>query len=168
MTSDAWKKTLDAVVPAVVSFSLAKGPMHGVHVPAGRRSAPGLVSTNSVPSRPPSVQVVLKVTQTRAFDTEAAGSSYATGRVPIFVSACGLCIWLGGIAGFAKPNIGALPTGFVVDKARGLILTNRHVVTPGGPAALGPVPADQRAIVDTSNVTPPLPAQGQWWRKRSF
>ncbi|GBF93978.1 protease Do-like [Raphidocelis subcapitata] len=43
--------------------------------------------------------VVLKVTQTRACDTEAAGSSYAT--------------------------------GFVVDKARGIILTNRHVVTPG-------------------------------------
>ncbi|KAL4517828.1 hypothetical protein Ndes2526A_g02205 [Nannochloris sp. 'desiccata'] len=42
--------------------------------------------------------VVLKVTQTRAFDTEAAGSSYAT--------------------------------GFVVDKTLGLILTNRHVVTP--------------------------------------
>ncbi|KAL0022065.1 hypothetical protein WJX79_000023 [Trebouxia sp. C0005] len=43
--------------------------------------------------------VVLKVTQTRSFDTEAASSSYAT--------------------------------GFVVDKVRGLILTNRHVVTPG-------------------------------------
>ncbi|PNW85316.1 hypothetical protein CHLRE_03g180650v5 [Chlamydomonas reinhardtii] len=43
--------------------------------------------------------VVLKVTQTRAFDTEAAGSAYAT--------------------------------GFIVDKQRGLILTNRHVVTPG-------------------------------------
>ncbi|KIY92196.1 Protease Do-like 7, partial [Monoraphidium neglectum] len=43
--------------------------------------------------------VVLKVTQTRACDTEPAGSSYAT--------------------------------GFVVDKARGIILTNRHVVTPG-------------------------------------
>lgn len=38
-------------------------------------------------------------TQTRAFDTEGAGSSYAT--------------------------------GFVVDKKLGLILTNRHVVTPG-------------------------------------
>ena len=37
-------------------------------------------------------------TQTRAFDTEAAGSSYAT--------------------------------GFIVDKTLGLILTNRHVVTP--------------------------------------
>ncbi|GAB4820286.1 hypothetical protein N2152v2_007332 [Parachlorella kessleri] len=43
--------------------------------------------------------VVLKVTQTRAFDTEGAGSSYAT--------------------------------GFIVDKKRGIILTNRHVVTPG-------------------------------------
>lgn len=43
--------------------------------------------------------VVLKVTQTRAFDTECAGSSYAT--------------------------------GFVVDKQLGLLLTNRHVVTPG-------------------------------------
>ncbi|KXZ56802.1 hypothetical protein GPECTOR_1g722 [Gonium pectorale] len=42
--------------------------------------------------------VVLKVTQTRAFDTEGAGSAYAT--------------------------------GFIVDKERGLILTNRHVVTP--------------------------------------
>ena len=40
-----------------------------------------------------------RVTQTRAFDTEAASSSYAT--------------------------------GFVVDAARGVILTNRHVVTPG-------------------------------------
>eukprot|EP00882_Tetradesmus_deserticola_P031713 GHRQ01035875.1.p1 GENE.GHRQ01035875.1~~GHRQ01035875.1.p1 ORF type:complete len:158 (+),score=31.86 GHRQ01035875.1:195-668(+) len=43
--------------------------------------------------------VVLKVTQTRAFDTESASSSYAT--------------------------------GFIVDKARGIICTNRHVVTPG-------------------------------------
>ncbi|KAK9816755.1 hypothetical protein WJX72_004724 [[Myrmecia] bisecta] len=43
--------------------------------------------------------LVLKITQARAFDTEAAGSSYAT--------------------------------GFIVDKKRGLILTNRHVVTPG-------------------------------------
>jgi S1-C subfamily serine protease len=40
-----------------------------------------------------------RVTQTRAFDTEPAGSSYAT--------------------------------GFVVDARRGLLLTNRHVVTPG-------------------------------------
>ncbi|KAF6255925.1 DegP-type protease [Scenedesmus sp. NREL 46B-D3] len=43
--------------------------------------------------------VVLKVTQTRAFDTEPASSSYAT--------------------------------GFIVDKSRGIICTNRHVVTPG-------------------------------------
>ncbi|WOL02884.1 protease Do-like 7 [Canna indica] len=43
--------------------------------------------------------VVLRTTAARAFDTEAAGASYAT--------------------------------GFVVDKARGIILTNRHVVKPG-------------------------------------
>ncbi|PWA71771.1 hypothetical protein CTI12_AA277160 [Artemisia annua] len=43
--------------------------------------------------------VVLRTTAGRAFDTESAGSSYAT--------------------------------GFVVDKARGIILTNRHVVKPG-------------------------------------
>lgn len=42
-----------------------------------------------------------RVNQTRAFDTESAGSSYAT--------------------------------GFVVDKARGILLTNRHVCTPGEP-----------------------------------
>jgi S1-C subfamily serine protease len=41
-----------------------------------------------------------RVTQTRAFDTEPASSSYAS--------------------------------GFIVDRARGIILTNRHVVTPGG------------------------------------
>ena len=41
----------------------------------------------------------IRVTQTRSFDTENAGSSYAT--------------------------------GFVVDAKRGIILTNRHVVTPG-------------------------------------
>ncbi|OWM64395.1 hypothetical protein CDL15_Pgr020362 [Punica granatum] len=43
--------------------------------------------------------VVLRTTACRAFDTEAAGASYAT--------------------------------GFVVDKCRGIILTNRHVVKPG-------------------------------------
>ncbi|WVZ73972.1 hypothetical protein U9M48_022215 [Paspalum notatum var. saurae] len=43
--------------------------------------------------------VVLRTTAPRAFDTEAAGASYAT--------------------------------GFVVDKSRGIILTNRHVVKPG-------------------------------------
>ncbi|QDZ21719.1 serine protease [Chloropicon primus] len=43
--------------------------------------------------------VVLKVTSARSFDTESAGSSFAT--------------------------------GFIVDKERGLILTNRHVVKPG-------------------------------------
>ncbi|TVU28235.1 hypothetical protein EJB05_19744 [Eragrostis curvula] len=46
----------------------------------------------------PSV-VVLRTTAPRAFDTEVAGASYAT--------------------------------GFVVDKSRGIILTNRHVVKPG-------------------------------------
>eukprot|EP00249_Psilotum_nudum_P020101 c27567_g1_i1 orf=549-3821(+) len=43
--------------------------------------------------------VVLRTTTTRAFDTEQAGASYAT--------------------------------GFIVDKRRGIILTNRHVVKPG-------------------------------------
>ncbi|KAF5749985.1 protease Do-like 7 isoform X1 [Tripterygium wilfordii] len=43
--------------------------------------------------------VVLRTTACRAFDTESAGASYAT--------------------------------GFVVDKRRGIILTNRHVVKPG-------------------------------------
>ncbi|XP_077244000.1 degP protease 7 isoform X2 [Tasmannia lanceolata] len=43
--------------------------------------------------------VVLRTTAPRAFDTEAAGASYAT--------------------------------GFVVDKRRGIILSNRHVVKPG-------------------------------------
>lgn len=43
--------------------------------------------------------VVLRTTATRAFDTESAGASYAT--------------------------------GFIVDKDRGIILTNRHVVKPG-------------------------------------
>ncbi|KAK2986725.1 hypothetical protein RJ640_010950 [Escallonia rubra] len=43
--------------------------------------------------------VVLRTTACRAFDTEAAGASYAT--------------------------------GFVVDRRRGIILTNRHVVKPG-------------------------------------
>ncbi|GMP27481.1 hypothetical protein CsSME_00003449 [Camellia sinensis var. sinensis] len=43
--------------------------------------------------------VVLRTTACRAFDTESAGASHAT--------------------------------GFVVDKQRGIILTNRHVVKPG-------------------------------------
>ena len=43
--------------------------------------------------------VVLRTTACRAFDTESAGASYAT--------------------------------GFIVDKRRGIILTNRHVVKAG-------------------------------------
>uniref|UniRef100_A0A2N9FRJ2 Protease Do-like PDZ domain-containing protein n=1 Tax=Fagus sylvatica TaxID=28930 RepID=A0A2N9FRJ2_FAGSY len=43
--------------------------------------------------------IVLRTNACRAFDTESAGASYAT--------------------------------GFVVDKRRGIILTNRHVVKPG-------------------------------------
>ncbi|CAG9467416.1 unnamed protein product [Pedinophyceae sp. YPF-701] len=43
--------------------------------------------------------VVIKVTRTRAFDTESAGSTSGS--------------------------------GFVVDKERGIILTNRHIVSPG-------------------------------------
>ena len=43
--------------------------------------------------------VVLRTNACRAFDTESAGASYAT--------------------------------GFVVDKRRGIVLTNRHVVKPG-------------------------------------
>ncbi|XP_050262997.1 protease Do-like 7 isoform X2 [Quercus robur] len=43
--------------------------------------------------------VVLRTNAYRAFDTESAGASYAT--------------------------------GFVVDKRRGIVLTNRHVVKPG-------------------------------------
>lgn len=52
--------------------------------------------------------IVLRTTACRAFDTESAGASYAT--------------------------------GFVVDKRRGIILTNRHVVKPGivGPSFLLP------------------------------
>jgi S1-C subfamily serine protease len=46
-----------------------------------------------------SVPPCARVTQNRSADTEAAGSSYAS--------------------------------GFIVDAQRGLILTNRHVVTPG-------------------------------------
>ncbi|KAG6512378.1 protease Do-like 7 isoform X1 [Zingiber officinale] len=59
-TSEAWRRALAKVVPAVV---------------------------------------VLRTTAARAFDTETAGASYAT--------------------------------GFVVDRARGIMLTNRHVVKPG-------------------------------------
>lgn len=51
--------------------------------------------------------VVLRITSCRAFDTQSAGSSYAT--------------------------------GFVVDKCRGIILTNRHVVKPGDLCILWPV-----------------------------
>jgi S1-C subfamily serine protease len=53
------------------------------------------------PSPPPCPSILShnRVTQARAFDTEAASSSYAT--------------------------------GFVVDAERGIILTNRHVITPG-------------------------------------
>lgn len=68
-----------------------------------RRSFSSSLSTPSSSSSSSNTQKKKKkngrVTQTRAFDTEAASSSYAT--------------------------------GFVVDAARGIILTNRHVVTPG-------------------------------------
>jgi len=69
------------------------------------RRAPHFGQPSPCPNTPPLADpgpfpaLTRRTTQTRAFDTEAAGSSSAT--------------------------------GFVVDKKRGLILTNRHVVTPG-------------------------------------
>lgn len=66
------------------------------------RPAAPFVSRSLNPVSPPPCPSILshnRVTQARAFDTEAASSSYAT--------------------------------GFVVDAERGIILTNRHVITPG-------------------------------------
>jgi pro-apoptotic serine protease NMA111 len=64
-----------------------------------------------------------RVTQTRAADTEAAGSAYAT--------------------------------GFIVDKQRGLILTNRHVVTPGAAPAAAHLDPHRSPLTD-----PPDPRSG--------
>ncbi|CAI5944198.1 unnamed protein product, partial [Closterium sp. NIES-64] len=74
--------------------------------------------------------VVLRVTVVRAFDTESANSSYAT--------------------------------GFIVDRRRGIILTNRHVVKPGPRAFLPPcilLPASCRLttrVVLSLRMPPPL------------
>jgi S1-C subfamily serine protease len=83
VAAGAWKGALEHVVPCVVVLK--------------RVNASGFplmkFKLNSMLNSP------CRVTQTRSFDTENAGSSYAT--------------------------------GFVVDSKRGIILTNRHVVTPG-------------------------------------
>jgi S1-C subfamily serine protease len=100
---------------------------------------------------------VLKITGTRAFDTEAPGSSHATGTHPPPRVRCHA--FLG--ATVAQRGGGDGGAGFIVDKARGLILTNRHVVLPG------PVVAD--AIFQNREEVPvhalyrdPVSAQPVW------
>jgi S1-C subfamily serine protease len=80
VAAGAWKGALEHVVPCVVVLKWVGAPLMKFKL-------------NSMLNSP------CRVTQTRSFDTENAGSSYAT--------------------------------GFVVDAKRGIILTNRHVVTPG-------------------------------------
>jgi pro-apoptotic serine protease NMA111 len=65
--------------------------------------------------------VVLRTTAPRAFDTEVAGASYAT--------------------------------GFVVDKSRGIILTNRHVVKPGSRGRLHTGPRTATSCIFLSVVS---------------
>lgn len=80
---------------------------------------------------------VLKITGTRAFDTEAPGASHATGmhrpwRVAVTPPrAFAVTLQHGGTAQRLSVLVGDDGAGFIVDKARGLILTNRHVVLPG-------------------------------------
>ena len=74
----------DTILLGTVWAFIASAGKHG-----GLASAPLLLPLHAT----------CRVTQTRAFDTEPASSSYAS--------------------------------GFIVDRARGIILTNRHVVTPG-------------------------------------
>jgi len=108
-TAEQWKKTLKKVINCVVVLKVVspKTPRHlpfGIlNLPLPPSGRPKVTQSNSLPTpsrwnSPTNFFLVLQ-TQTRAFDTEGAGSSYAT--------------------------------GFVVDRTRGVILTNRHVVTPG-------------------------------------
>ena len=98
-----------------------------------------------------------------AFDTEAPGSSCATG-------ACSLCRdWaLIDRGEREEPRITPTPpsppppprpTGFVVDKKRGILLTNRHVVKPGPVVAEAVFLNREEARAQTtpfpSPVTPP-------------
>jgi hypothetical protein len=94
--SSEWQTTLASVCKAVVVLKVR---------PAARaqRSTRRVANKSALPPQ---------TTATKAFDTETAGSSYAT--------------------------------GFVVDAARGIILTNRHVVKPG------PVIAEVRAALHCS------------------
>lgn len=59
--------------------------------------------------------VSIKASHVRSFDTETSGKSIFTREKPIFC----LSYFIGGYTA----------TGFIVDAARGIILTNRHVVS---------------------------------------
>ena len=81
-TASQWAHTLTKIVKSVVVLKVVRPS-----------------SYFRLTCRPSALLTPSLQTQTRAFDTESAGSSYAT--------------------------------GFIVDKKLGLILTNRHVITPG-------------------------------------
>ena len=102
-----------------------RGMAHKAASYHGRRGYPSGWRRRASSAQEPSCRP-LPQTQTRAFDTEAAGSSYAT--------------------------------GFVVDKKRGIILTNRHVTTPGAWACA----ADSEAFWEALG----LPRVALLWARR--
>ncbi|KAG6506958.1 protease Do-like 7 isoform X2 [Zingiber officinale] len=86
--------------PEEIDSSCTKGDLAmEVDAQPGRDGAATAEDWRRVLAKVVPAVVVLRTTAARAFDTETAGASYAT--------------------------------GFVVDKVRGIILTNRHVVMPG-------------------------------------
>lgn len=91
---------LERFGPEEIDSSRVKGDLAmKVDEPPGREGAATAEDWRCVLAKVVPAVVVLRTTAARAFDTETAGASYAT--------------------------------GFVVDKVRGIILTNRHVVKPG-------------------------------------
>ncbi len=97
------------VLPLLVSFATAAGP----RPPAAEQRQTSDPWATMLAGATPAV-LSIDVVETRAFDTENARHSYAT--------------------------------GFVVDAARGIVLTNRHVVTPG--------PVRSEAITQENEVIP--------------
>lgn len=205
VASDAWKKTLDAVVPAVVVLKVTQTRSFDTE-PAGKRAAvhalasPVCLDTLGHMLGPWEPALAPAVRQGLARGPDNTGLLPLAAAYPPSLPSHTrtLHVRSGTPCHCLRPAGSSYATGFVVDRARGLILTNRHVVTPGEVAWLR---CAGRPAWHARRWTPSMqscfdgepqpgrappevqpwagkyrdarrygasPLQGQWWRRLSF
>jgi S1-C subfamily serine protease len=125
----AWaRRPLGVVTLLAPLLLLAQEPHSAPSAPAAVAPAAGLPAAGAVPAVPPAGSGVPTPAVPVGEENSASDWAATIGRIASSVVA----IQLDQARSFdTERNISAQATGFVVDAERGLILTNRHVVTPG-------------------------------------